>query len=390
MRDFRPAQTAAGTAFLLSGVIFGSLAARLPALQSGLGLTDGELALALVALNGGAVAGLPAGAALCDRFGSRRTVRVALPAFACLLPPIAVAPTMPVLAFALAGSAATCSVLDVASNANGVAVERRYGRVVLSRLHAMLTAGGMVGAGIGAAAASARVDVTTHFAAVAAVTAVGAMPLTRRLTADEPRSPGPAAKSGRRRPTRAGWPLGIGGLAFCVTLAEGSGNDWTAVYLHGLGGSGAFAAAGVAVFLGAMTAGRLAGDYLRHRIDAAPLVRGASDPPSGRRSRGLRAVRARPVDHAAAHPRGGRPPRGGAGPVARGDRRPGFDDGVPGQFHRPRPHRRPGDHDGPGHRPVPARRGGRRSRPRRRNSCATRTPGTPAEHPSSSVTNRVG
>jgi predicted MFS family arabinose efflux permease len=276
MRDFRPAQTAAGTAFLLSGVIFGSLVARLPALQSGLGLTDGELALALVALNGGAVAGLPAGAALCDRFGSRRTVRVVLPAFACLLPPIAVAPTMPALAFALAGSAATCSVLDVAGNANGVAVERRYGRVVLSRLHAMLTAGGMLGAGIGAAAASARVDVTTHFAAVAAVTAVGAIPLTRRLTADEPRSPGPAARSGRRRPARAGWPLRIGGLAFCVTLAEGSGNDWTAVYLHGLGGSGAFAAAGVAVFLGAMTAGRLAGDYLRHRVDAAPLVRGAA------------------------------------------------------------------------------------------------------------------
>jgi fucose permease len=61
-----------------------------------------------------------------------------------------------------------------------------------------------------------------------------------------------------------------------VTLAEGSGNDWTAVYLRDLGAAEPLAASGVAVFLGAMTAGRLAGDHLRRRVDPVTVVRGAA------------------------------------------------------------------------------------------------------------------
>lgn len=277
MLGFRPAHAAVAGAFLLSGLVFGTLAARLPTLQAGIGLTDGELALALVALNGGAVVGLQAGATLSHRFGSRATLRVALPIFALLLMPIAAAPAMPALAAALAASASVNSVVDVAINANGVTVERRYGRVVLSRLHAMLTLGGIIGAGIGAGAASLGAGLAAHFATIAAIGAGGAILLARRLTTDEPCSSQPgSSRSGPQRPSRAGWLLGLGCLAFCVTLAEGSGNDWTAVYLHGLGGSDAFAASGVAVFLGAMTAGRFAGDHLRDRIDAVPLVRGAA------------------------------------------------------------------------------------------------------------------
>jgi len=106
---------------------------------------------------------------------------------------------------------------------------------------------------------------------VAALGTVGGVLLTRWLTAEELR---PAGQRPQPRP-RSRWLLGYAGLAFCVMLAEGSGNDWTAVYLHGLGTSDAFAAAGVAVFLGAMTAGRLAGDHIRARVDAVSLLRGA-------------------------------------------------------------------------------------------------------------------
>jgi predicted MFS family arabinose efflux permease len=269
---YQPAHTAVAGAFLLTGLVFGTWTARVPALQAGIDLTDGELALALVALNGGAVAGLQAGPTLISRFGSRATLRVALPAFALLLPPIAAAPTAPALACALAASGAVNSVVDVAINANGVTVERRYRHVVLSRLHAMLTLGGIIGAGIGALAAHLGVGVTVHFTAAAAVGTGGALLLSRWLTTDGPVRP----TRQPRPPGHTTWLLGLGGLAFCVTLAEGSGNDWTAVYLHDLGATDTFAASGVAVFLGAMTAGRLAGDHIRGRIDPIPLVRGAA------------------------------------------------------------------------------------------------------------------
>lgn len=277
MSKFRTAHAAIAGAFLVTGLVFGTWAARVPALQASAGLTDGELALALIALNGGALGGLQAGAALTHRFGSRATLRVALPGFALLLLPIAAASTLPALSLALATSAAVNSVVDVAINANGVTVERRYGRVVLSRLHAMLTMGGILGAGIGAGAAHVGAGLAVHFGAIAAVGGAGAILLARWLITDEPDPIQPGSslpRANRRRP--AGWLLPVGALAFCVTLPEGSGNDWAAVYLHDLGGSDAFAASGVAVFLGAMTAGRLAGDHLRNRVNAAPLVRGAA------------------------------------------------------------------------------------------------------------------
>jgi len=262
----RSPYAAVAAAFLLSGLIFSTSMARLPALQDGLALSDGELAVALVGLNGGAVVGLQAGAVLCRRLGSRTTLRAALPAFALLLIPMAVAPTMPALVAAFAVSAAVNGVIDVAINANGVAVERRYGRMVLSRLHAMLTLGGIVGAAAGAAAAHFGVGVESHFTVTAVVGAVAASLLTRGLTLDEnagelqvavARKTSDEAASATTdqqttmsipaahylpAPSRAGWVLGFGGLAFCVMLAEGSANDWTAVYLHDLGGSDALAA----------------------------------------------------------------------------------------------------------------------------------------------------
>jgi predicted MFS family arabinose efflux permease len=297
---FRSPYAAIATAFLLCGLIFSTSLARLPALQDGLALSDGELAVALVGLNGGAVVGLQAGAVLCRRLGSRTTLRAALPVFALLLIPMAVAPTMPTLVAAFAASAAVNGVIDVAINANGVAVERRYGRVVLSRLHATLTLGGIGGAAVAAAAAHFDVGVGLHFTVTAVVGALTASLLTRGLTTDENagETPNAAARktSGEAAgattapqtsmsvpsapylpvPSRTNWALSFGGLAFCVMLAEGGANDWTAVYLHDLGGNDALAAGGFATFLAAMTIGRLAGDHIRQRIAAAPLVRGAA------------------------------------------------------------------------------------------------------------------
>lgn len=73
------------------------------------------------------------------------------------------------------------------------------------------------------------------------------------------------------RPTRA--LAGLGALAFCVLLAEGAMFDWSAVYLAGTLAAGpAVAAAGLAVFQGAMGTGRLAGDRLAQRLGPGVLA----------------------------------------------------------------------------------------------------------------------
>ncbi|NEE03896.1 MFS transporter [Phytoactinopolyspora halotolerans] len=266
-----PAHLAAAGAFLVAGLVFGTWAARIPAIKADLGLTDGQLALVLIALNGGAVAGLQVGAWIVGRLGDRATVRLALPGYALFLVPIALAPNLPALTVAVAMSAVVNSIVDVAINTNGIGVERRSVRPVLSRLHALLTLGGIVGAGIAALAARLGIGVVPHFAGIAVAAAAAAIALSRWLAPDHPAVPVTDAT-----PVSGRWILGLGALAWCVTLGEGSGNDWTAVYLHRLGASEAVAATGVVAFLGAMTFGRLMGDHLRARFGTVILFRASA------------------------------------------------------------------------------------------------------------------
>jgi MFS family permease len=301
-RALRRARAGVALTFLLNGAIFATWAARVPAVKQDLGLRDGQLAFAFVCLNAGAVVGLQLGPVLVSRCGSRNLLRLALPAFAVALLAVALAWDLAALSGALVAFAVANSLIDVAMNAHGVVVERGYGRPILSGLHAMYSLGGMLGAALGALAARLELATASHFLAVAvavvALTAVAtrlllpwwvdaARPAPSRDTArpapsrdvaladtagEEPPGGGSAAGGGGSRRSRplAGWMRGwsarmlvLGALGFGLMLAEGSVNDWGAVYLRDAAGSTpGVAAAGVAVFMAAMTAGRLAGDRL--------------------------------------------------------------------------------------------------------------------------------
>jgi MFS family permease len=115
-RMLRRARLGSAIAFLLTGLVFSTWAARIPALKAELSLNDGQLAVAFLGLNAGAVLGLQLGAVVVMRLGSRRALLVGLPLFAGLLLPIAYAPNLPVLAVAVGLSAAANSVVDVAMN----------------------------------------------------------------------------------------------------------------------------------------------------------------------------------------------------------------------------------------------------------------------------------
>jgi Major Facilitator Superfamily len=302
----RRARAGVALTFLLNGAIFATWAARVPAIKQDLGLHDGQLAFAFVCLNAGAVVGLQLGPVLVSRCGSRAVLRLALPAFAVALLAVALAWDLAALSGALVAFAVANSLIDVAMNAHGVVVERGYGRPILSGLHAMYSLGGMLGAALGALAARLELATPSHFlavaAAVAALTAVAtrlllpwwvdaARPAASRdgapadAAGEEPPGGGSAEAAGKVPPgvdpaaarggTRRAGPLArwrrgwsgpmvvLGALGFGLMLAEGSVNDWGAVYLRDAAGSTpGVAAAGVAVFMAAMTAGRLAGDRL--------------------------------------------------------------------------------------------------------------------------------
>jgi MFS family permease len=81
----RRARVGVSSAFLLFGVVYFTWAARLPAVKDDLGLSNGQLAVALIGLEAGALVGLQLGGVLVPRTGSRAALAVSLPLLGVLL-----------------------------------------------------------------------------------------------------------------------------------------------------------------------------------------------------------------------------------------------------------------------------------------------------------------
>jgi fucose permease len=186
------------------------------------------------------------------------------------------------LAASLFAFAALNSVVDVAMNTQGLALQRLMGRPVLSRLHAMHSLGGVLGAGAGALAARLGATPPQHFltcAVVAGVAGLAAWPLIlpSRFDKGEGSSEDGTDGAGGLRRWFGGWSGSIvllGALAFCFTLAEGAGLNWSTVYVtESLGGTEALGAVALGVFLGAVTLGRLVGDRIVSRFGAVRVFR---------------------------------------------------------------------------------------------------------------------
>src|SRR5918992_5745189 len=264
------ARAAVTALFLAHGLLFGTWVARIPAVQDDLDLGEGELGVALLFITFGAILAMPVAGWVVAREGSRATARQTVVVFAALLPGVALAPNFVLLALALLLFGAAAGALDIAMNAHGVEVERRYARPILSSFHAGWSFGGLVGAGVGALAAWAGVGLRPHFTGVAVVVGVsGLLPSAALLPAgaDRPESPPRLARPPRQL-------LALAALAFCGLFAAGAAADWSAVYLAGPLDAGAgLAALGFAAFSVAMAGFRLLGDTLTTRWGPVALMR---------------------------------------------------------------------------------------------------------------------
>jgi MFS family permease len=267
----RTARAAVLAVFFTNGVVIGTWVVRIPAIKDRLGLSEGLLGVVLLGAAVGALVAMPVVGALVSRFGSRRIVGVSALALTVALLTPGLAPSLPLLVLAVALLGAANGGLDVAMNAQAVAVEQGYGRPIMSSFHAAWSFGGLGGAALGGLLASWGIGPLPHFSAVAVlatiafVAAYGAL-LPSAADASEEGTPAFA------RPTRA--LLGLGIISFCVLLGEGAMGDWSAVYLDDTLRTGpGFAAAGYAAFSLSMAFGRLFGDRFTELLGPVTLVR---------------------------------------------------------------------------------------------------------------------
>jgi MFS family permease len=256
--------------FFVNGAVFANWVPRIPEVKQELGLGESTLGLALLGVALGAVLALPAGGYLAARFGSRPTVQLSLGIFGGALILVGLAFNLPSLAAALFLLGAANSVLDVAMNAQGVAVDRRYPRPVFTSFHAAFSFGFVGGAATGSLAAASGLDPFLHFAAAGTTFAAAGLTASAWLL--------PAHADAVReqpvvvRPSRG--LAGLGLVAICAALAEGAAADWSTLYLReSLGVGAALGGTAFAAFSLMMGVGRLLGDRLNVAWGPVSLAR---------------------------------------------------------------------------------------------------------------------
>lgn len=268
-------RNAVGVVFALNGFAAANWMARIPEARDSLGINPAQLGTLLLAISFGAISALPLAGGLVHRYGARVVITggAVVLGFGLALSGFASA-TLGNYWLTGAGLLAVglgSGVWDVAMNIEAAAVERDLGRTIMPRFHAGFSFGTVLGAGTGAAAAAGGVPLAVHLAVVAVVVAVGPAAVSPAL---------PPANETADKPLGRAWrawaeprTLLIGLMVLAMALTEGTANDWLTVALvdgydlpHWLG------AVGFAVFLSAMTAGRIAGTRLLDRFGRAKVL----------------------------------------------------------------------------------------------------------------------
>ncbi|MFC8824132.1 MFS transporter [Streptomyces sp. NPDC057137] len=294
----RQARTAVAVLFFTNGALFANLLPRFPQIKADLGIGNAAYGLAVAAFPTGAIAAGLAAGVLIRRFGSG---------------PVAVAGTMltgiGVLAAGLSGSVvlfatalflagAMDAITDVAQNAHGLRVQRRYGRSIINSFHAIWSIGAVVGGSMAAGAIALGLSLGQHLLISAVVFGIAACVALRfcltgpdtEPVAEEAEKTYVAEKTdeadvegrdraerGERRRARLRTRYVLAALVLIAAggaLVEDAGSSWAALYLSdSLHASGTLAASGYIALVGAQFVGRLIGDRLVDRFGQRTVAR---------------------------------------------------------------------------------------------------------------------
>jgi MFS family permease len=273
------ARNAVLTTFFLNGFAFATWASRIPAIRETLDLGPGRLGLLLLSVSVGAVLALPSSGGSVQRYGARRVVMVAAVVEGVGLALVAggagVVASVPVTAVGLFLVGFGSGTWDVSMNVEGAEVERRLGRSVMPRFHAGFSLGTVAGAGVGALVTFAGLGVVGHVGVVAVLVALLGGVSVRGFLAVEPHADGPPPSHALRAWTEPRT-LTIGVMVLALALTEGVANDWLAVAMvDGYGAPAWLGAAAFALFVAAMTAGRVTGTVLLDRFGRPSVLWGS-------------------------------------------------------------------------------------------------------------------
>lgn len=280
MTSVTGARNCVALAFALNGLLFATLVSRVPDIRTGLRLGNGSLGLLLLGIAAGSVLALPSAGRLIEQTSAAGVVRLgaalsAVGLFVAALGVSSLAAVPPTLVGLFLYGIGT-GIWDVAMNVEGAEVERCLGRTIMPRFHAGWSIGSIAGAGVGIPMAAWQVPMPAHLGVLSMVVLVLAVRSIREFLPSAPMH-APASPTSAGSAWREPRTLAIGVMVLAFAVVEGSANDWLSLALidgydvrHWVG------VAGFALFVCAMTTGRLLGPILLDRLGRAPVLWGTA------------------------------------------------------------------------------------------------------------------
>lgn len=287
--------------FFANGVGFSNLVPRYPEVLVHLGINKAAFGQAVMFSSVGAlVAGLAA-SWFIRRFTSARVASAGMIVLGLGLVGAAASSSWIVFALCMAWVGATDAIIDVAQNAHGLRVERRWGSSIITSFHAAWSLGAVVGALMGQRMAGWGVPLTVHMLGVLAlltVVSLTALPMTikgpdsddRRLepaaqTADGTEGDAPG-RAGEHAPQPAPAPdrvsplvtvavvVILGLMCAAAMFPEDVTANWSSLLLTEQGVDTSLRGMGMVALQTTMIVGRLVGDRVIDCLGARKVIGG--------------------------------------------------------------------------------------------------------------------
>ena len=256
--------------FFVNGLMIGSWAPKVPVLMQRLQISESAAGLLVLVLGLGSVTMMPVFGALTARYGSALPVRRAAVLAAPTLLLMSLMPGLWSVGLAVLLFGGFVGGMDVAMNANAVAVERARRRAIMSSCHGFWSLGAMAGAAAGGILLAALGEIG-HALLITLLIGGLLWLILPQVLVDAPDAS--AAPAPLRLPSSP-LPYLIGLLALCSMIPEGAIIDWAAVYLRrDLGASIWLSGFGFAACAGTMALMRFVGDGIRQRLGARRTLR---------------------------------------------------------------------------------------------------------------------
>jgi fucose permease len=276
--NLRMARFALSAVFFINGGAVATWASRIPAIQEKLALGSGQLGIALLSMAVGALIAMSLAGAMSTRSGSRPVIvwNMILSCFSLLLP--AFAPNLVLLSLSVGALGLFLGSMDVAMNAHAIAIERAYGRPIMSSFHALFSIGGVSGAALGTLMAGMNVAPEVHFCISAVILLMLGLVSKRWLLPASADATGSKISASIHLETlqslfSSKFLLAASIIMFCCFLVEGAMGDWSGVFLRQvLKTDSGFAVLGYACFSVTMCIGRLTGDAVIQKLGAFTVI----------------------------------------------------------------------------------------------------------------------